>query len=41
MPTVLDSEVRPEYVRKLKRVEKERIAWIGTVEDMRMRYGLK
>ena len=38
---VLESEVRPEYVRKLKRVQKERIIRIGSAEDLRKRYGLK
>jgi hypothetical protein len=38
---VLDSEVRPEYVRRLKRVEKERILRVGSADDLRKRYGLK
>lgn len=38
---VLDSEVRPEYVRKLKRIQKERIIRVGGVEGLRKRYGLK
>jgi hypothetical protein len=38
---VLESELRPEYVRKLKRVSKERILRVGKVEDLRKRYGLK
>lgn len=38
---VLDSEIRPEYIKKLKRVEKERILRVGSVEDLRKRYGLK
>jgi hypothetical protein len=38
---VLESEIRPEYVRKLKKVEKERILRVGKPGDLRKRYGLK
>jgi len=34
---VLDSEVRPEYIKKLKRAEKERILRVGSVQDLRKR----
>ncbi len=36
---VLDSDIRPEYVRKLKKIQKERITRIGGVEEFRKRYG--
>jgi hypothetical protein len=38
---VLESDVRQEYIQKLKRVQKERIVRVGSVEDLRKRYGLK
>jgi Protein of unknown function (DUF2683) len=38
---VLDSEVKPEYLRRLKRIQKERIIRIGAIEDFRKRYGSK
>jgi len=36
---VLDPDIRPEYVRKLKRIQRERITRIGDAEDFRKRYG--
>jgi hypothetical protein len=38
---VLESEVKPEYVRKLLEIQKEPIIRIGGVGDFRKRYGLK
>ncbi len=38
---VLESEVKPEYVQKLKRIKKEQIIRIGSIEDLLKRYGLK
>ena len=38
---VLDSQVRPEYLLKLKRLRKEPITRIGSAEDFRNRYGSK
>ncbi len=38
---VLESEVKPEYVRKLKGIQKEQIIRVGSIEDLRKRYGLK
>jgi|HubBroStandDraft_2_1064218.scaffolds.fasta_scaffold1334916_2 hypothetical protein len=35
----LDSDIRPEYVRKLKRIQKEQITRIGGAEDFKKRYG--
>jgi len=38
---VLESEVRPEYVKKMKRIQKEPIIRIGTIKDFKKRYGMK
>jgi len=38
---VLESEFRPEYIRKLLEVQKEPIIRVGRVPDLRKRYGLK
>ena len=38
---VLESEVRPEYLKKLDRICKEPIVRIGNVDDFNRRYGLK
>ena len=38
---VLESEVRPEYLKKLERIHKEPIIRIGRAGDFRKRYGLK
>ena len=38
---VLESEVRPEYIKKLKKIQNEPITRIGSVKDFRKRYGLK
>ena len=37
----VDPEVRPEYIRKLKRIQKQRRIRIGSLNDFRKRYGLK
>jgi hypothetical protein len=34
-----EPEVRPGYIRKLKRIRKEKAIHIGTVVDFRKRYG--
>jgi hypothetical protein len=36
---VLESDVRPEYIRKVRKIEKEPILRIGSTEDFRKRYG--
>jgi hypothetical protein len=36
---VLDSHFRPEYVRKLRKLQKERITRVGSIEDFSKRYG--
>jgi hypothetical protein len=38
---VLESEVKQEYIQKLKRIQKEQIVRVGGIEDLRKRYGLK
>lgn len=38
---VLESEIRPEYLKKLGRIQKEPILRIGSYSDFRNRYGLK
>ena len=38
---VLESEFRPEYIRRLLEVQKEPIIRVGSVPDLRKRYGLK
>ena len=38
---VLESEVRPEYLKKLEKLRKEPIVRVGNAVDFRKRYGLK
>ncbi len=38
---VLESEFKPQYIRKLLEVQKEPIIRVGRVSDLRKRYGLK
>jgi len=38
---VLESEVRPEYPKKLEKIRREPIIRIGSALDFRKRYGLK
>ena len=38
---VLESEFRPEYIRKLLDVQKEPIIRVGSAAELRKRYGLK
>ena len=38
---VLESDVKPEYLKKLERIRKEPIIRIGNTDDFRKRYGLK
>jgi len=38
---VLDSRVRPEYLKELERIRREPIIRVGSVTDFRKRYGLK
>jgi hypothetical protein len=34
-------ELKSEYIRKMKRIQKESIIKIGTIKDFKKRYGLK
>lgn len=36
-----EPEVRPEYIKKLKRIQKQKTIRIGTINDFRKRYGLE
>jgi len=38
---VLESEVRPEYLKRLEKIRKEQIIRIGNAGEFRKRYGLK
>jgi hypothetical protein len=38
---VLESEVRPEYLKKLEKIRREPIVRIGNAGDFRKKYGLK
>lgn len=38
---VLEAEIKPEYMKKWKRIQKERIIRIGGIKDFKKRYGLK
>jgi len=37
----VEPEVRPEYVKKLKKIQKGKYIKIGTIKDFKKRYGLK
>jgi hypothetical protein len=37
---ILEPELRPEYIEKLKKIEKQEAIEVGTVENLRKRYGL-
>ena len=36
--TILEPEIRPEYVKKIKKIDKEKKIFIGTIEDFKKRY---
>jgi len=38
---VLESELKPEYIRKLLEIQKEPIIRVGSAAELRKRYGLK
>ena len=38
---VLESELKPEYIRRLLDIQKEPIKRVGSPTDLRKRYGLK
>lgn len=37
---ILEPELKPEYIEKLKEIEKTEVIEVGTVENLRKRYGL-
>ncbi len=37
---ILEPELKPEYIEKLKEIEKTEAIEVGTVENLRKRYGL-
>ena len=37
---VLESGIKPEYIRKIRKIQKEPIIRIGSAKDFRKRYGL-
>jgi len=37
---ILEPELRPEYIEKLSEIEKTEAIEVGTVENLRKRYGL-
>ncbi|KKG34719.1 DUF2683 family protein [Methanosarcina mazei] len=37
---ILEPELKPEYIEKLKEIEKQKAIEVGTVENLRKRYGL-
>jgi len=37
----IEPEVRPEYIEKLKKIQKGKHIKIGSIKDFRKRYGLK
>ena len=37
---ILEPELKPEYVEKLKKIVKQEAIEVGTVENLRKRYGL-
>ena len=37
---ILEPELKPEYIKKLKRIEKQEAIEVGTAEDLRKRYSL-
>lgn len=38
---ILESGIKPEYVKKMREIKKERIIRIGNLKDFKKRYGLK
>jgi hypothetical protein len=37
---ILEPELKPEYIEKLREIEKTETIEVGTVENLRKRYGL-
>ena len=38
---LLEPELRPEFIERMKKIEKEKVVHIGTFEDFKKRYGGK
>jgi hypothetical protein len=38
---LLEPELRPEFIERMKKIAKQKTINVGTVEDFRKRYGLK
>ncbi len=38
---VLESNIRPEYLRKLKKIQREPIIRVGDINEFNKRYGIK
>jgi hypothetical protein len=38
---VLEAEIRPEYMRRWRKIQKERIIRVGKIKDFKKRYRLK
>lgn len=38
---VLEPELRPEYIKKAKKIMKEKTIEIGSIKDFKKRYGIK
>lgn len=37
----MDEDVRPEYIKKLEKIQKEKATKIGSIKDFRKTYGLE
>ena len=38
---ILEPELKPEFIEKMKKIEKQKDIHIGTIEDFRKRFGIK
>ena len=38
---ILEPELKPEFIKRMKRIEKEKPIEVGTIQDFRKRYGIK
>ena len=38
---ILESDVKPQYIKKLRKIQKEPIIRVGSAGDFKKRYGLK
>ncbi len=38
---LLEPELRPEFIEKMKRIQKQKTINVGSIEDFKKRYGLK